>query len=94
MAFSLLDVSAPISLLGEESEQWVEASIEHERESGPDHILGIEHLLECVASGKRPVASAEHAIHVLDVIEAARRSASEERTIAIPGRSTAGWAGS
>jgi predicted dehydrogenase len=93
VAFSLLDVSAPISLLREGSEEWVEACIEHERESGPDHILGVEHLLDCAASHTRPLASAEHAIHVLDVIEAARLSASEGRTVPIAQRATSGWAG-
>jgi predicted dehydrogenase len=91
VAFSLLDVSAPISQLSEGSEEWVEEAVEHERESGPDHILGVEHLVQCVASGERPVASAEHAIHVLDVIDGARRSASEGRTIAIAQRSMIDW---
>ncbi|MDX6563784.1 MAG: hypothetical protein QOD65_3598 [Gaiellales bacterium] len=83
VAFSLLDVSAPISLLCEGSEEWVEEPVEHERESGPDHILGVEHLLACVSSGERPIASAEHAIHVIDVIEAARESVAEERTVGV-----------
>ena len=37
-----------------------------------------------MSGGERPVASAEHAIHVLDVIEAARLAASEARHVAIP----------
>ena len=69
----------------------MEEAVEHERESGPDHILGVEHLVQCVASGERPVASAEHAIHVLDVIDGARRSASDGRTIAIAQRSMSDW---
>jgi predicted dehydrogenase len=91
VAFSLLDVAAPISRLNEGSEEWVEEAVEHERESGPDHILGVEHLVQCVATGEHPVANAEHAIHVLDVIDGARRSASEARTIAIAPRSMSGW---
>ena len=86
VAFSLLDVSAPISLLREGSEKWVEESVEHERESGPDHILGVEHLLACVSSGERTLVGAEHAVHVIDVIEAARQSMAEERTVAIAER--------
>ncbi len=81
IAFTLLDVSAPISLLSGPAADWVEVPVEHERESGPDHILGIEHLVDCATSGERPVASADHAIHVLEIIEAARRSVSEEKTI-------------
>ena len=91
VAFSLLDVSAPISVLADGSEEWVDDPIEHERESGPDHILGVEHLVECVASGDHPLVSAEHAIHVLDIIEAARRSVSEERTIPIAERIAGSW---
>jgi predicted dehydrogenase len=94
VAFSLLDVSAPISLLREGSEEWVEEPVEHERESGPDHILGVEHLVACVSSGEPPIASADHAIHVLDTIEAARRSASEERTVAIAQRVAGAGVGS
>ena len=93
VAFSLLDVSAPISLLREGSEAWVEEAVDHGREAGPDHILGVEHLLTCVSSGERPVASAEHAIHVIDVIEAARRSSAEERTVAIAQRPAAAEVG-
>jgi predicted dehydrogenase len=86
VAFSLLDVSAPVSVLSEGAEEWIDEDVAHERESGPDHILGVEHLVECVASGEHPVASAEHAIHVLDTIAAARHAVAEGRTVAIPQR--------
>lgn len=84
VAFSLLDVSAPISLFLDGAGDWVEEPVEHAREAGPDHILGVEHLVECAISGKRPIASAEHAIHVLETISAAVLAVSEERVIAIP----------
>ena len=84
VAFSLLDVSAPIALFTDEAGAWIEEPVEHERDAGPDHILGVEHLVECAASGKRPIASAEHAIHVLETISAAGLAVSEERVIAIP----------
>jgi predicted dehydrogenase len=89
VAFSLLDVSAPISLLAEGADDWVDEPVEHARESGPDHILGIEHLADCIVSGERPLASSEQAIHVLSVIEAARRSTLEDRTVVIPATRTA-----
>jgi predicted dehydrogenase len=92
VAFSLLDVSAPISVL--RSEEWVEEPVEHEREAGPDHILGVEHLLACVSSGERPVAGAEHAVHVIDVMEAARQSIAEERTVAVARRPAGAQVGS
>ena len=89
VAFSLLDVSAPISLLDDGASEWVEEAVEHDRASGPDHILGVEHLVECVANGERPTVGADHAIHVLDAIEAARLAAAEERSVSIPQRSRA-----
>ena len=38
---------------------------------------GIQHLLQCIASGRAPILSADHAIHVLEVIEATREAARE-----------------
>jgi predicted dehydrogenase len=92
VTFSLLDVSAPISLLNEGSEDWVDEAVDHQRATGgPDHILGVQHLVECVATGARPVASAEHAIHVLEVMDAARRSVDEARTVRIPKPDAGDW---
>jgi predicted dehydrogenase len=76
IAFSLLDVAAPVSVLRPDAEVFAELPAAAGRDGGPDHILGVIHLAECISSGRAPVASAVHAIHVLDVIEAARRSAS------------------
>jgi predicted dehydrogenase len=90
VAFSLLDVSAPVSVLEAGSAEWVDEAVEHERAAGPDHLLGVEQLVQCVATGERPVASAEHAIHVLDAIEAARLAAAEERAVPILKRSRDG----
>jgi predicted dehydrogenase len=83
VAFSLLDVSAPITLLPAGQSDWTEVPVAHERAAGPDHLLGIRELVECIASGRTPVPSARHAIHVLDVIEAARESARTGRTVTI-----------
>jgi predicted dehydrogenase len=83
VAFSLLDVSAPLSMLDHGDGEWSQQPVAHARSSGPDHLLGVEHLVDCVANGARPLASAEHAIQVLSIIEAARRSAAEGRTVAL-----------
>jgi predicted dehydrogenase len=75
IAVSLLDVSAPIQISGPDG-SWTEISVPHHRQSGPDHLLGVEHLVECVEGGQSPVPSIDHALHVLSIIEAARTSAS------------------
>ena len=68
VAFSLFDVSAPISLLPAGESDWTDIPVTHEREAGPDHLLGIRELLECIAEGRTPVPNARHAIHVLEII--------------------------
>jgi predicted dehydrogenase len=83
VAFSLFDVSAPVSLLPAGHSDWTEVPVAHERAAGPDHLLGIRELLECLAEGRAPVLSARHAIHVLEVIEAASESARTGRTVTI-----------
>ncbi len=55
----------------------------HERESGPDHLLGVEQLVDTVARGGEPSLSADRAIHVLAVIAGAQRSAAEGRAVEI-----------
>lgn len=74
MALSLLDVSAPVDVLGPDGE-WISHEVEAARTGGPDHILGVEHLADLVSNVAAPALTAAHAIHVLDVIEAATESA-------------------
>jgi predicted dehydrogenase len=73
LGFSLLDVGAPLQR--DHGGGWDAEVVPHDRESGPDHILGVRHLAECVLGRDRPRLTADHAIHVIDVLEAARRSA-------------------
>jgi predicted dehydrogenase len=92
VAFSLLDVAAPVRVLEPGAGAWTEVVVPHERSSGPDHILGVLHMIECIAeaSGRRPLASADHAVHVLDVIEAARRAAASGEPVPVdPGTAAA-----
>ncbi|MEJ7706271.1 MAG: hypothetical protein WKF82_02710 [Nocardioidaceae bacterium] len=58
--------------------------VEHVRAGGPDHILGVEHLVEHVVNGAPLVLDVETAQHVLSVIESAETSASEGTTLYIP----------
>lgn len=73
IAVNLLDVAAPIEVMREGSE-WEQVEVPHDRSSGPDHILGVEHLVSCIREGKEPVPSVEHAIHVLEIVERGAQS--------------------
>lgn len=81
LGISLLDVSAPVrvEVAGEERTELVP----HERSSGPDHVLGVEHLVDCVEHGREPLVSVAHARHVIEVLEAASVSAAEGRAVAV-----------
>ena len=87
VAFSLLDVGAAVSVREPGAEGWSDFPAGGERRSGPDHILGVLHLAECITTGRPPLASATHAIHVLDVIAAARQSARSGQTMTGTGES-------
>lgn len=81
LAFDLLDVSAPLKL--STGEGWAEQEVAHERAGGPDHVLGVRHLAECVLSGRQPSLGPDRAVHVLEVLDAARASAREGRAIEV-----------
>jgi predicted dehydrogenase len=78
ISVNLLDVSAPVKTLVP-GEGWTSHTIPHERSAGPDHLLGVEHLVECLTGGARPIPSIDHAIHVVEIMEAATRSAATGR---------------
>lgn len=54
---------------------------EHARVEEGHVYVDIRHFAECAASGRKPVASAEHARHVIEVFEAALASARSGRTV-------------
>ncbi len=80
IALNLLDVAAPVEVL-RPSGEWEQISVPHDRAGGPDHVLGVEHLVDCVRTGKPPVLSVDHAIHVLEIVESAERSAAIGRAL-------------
>lgn len=83
VAANLLDVSAPISLL-RAGQGWETIPISQTgRASGPDHLLGIEHLVDCIQEQRAPVLSVDHALHVVEIIEKAMQSAMEGETMDI-----------
>jgi predicted dehydrogenase len=81
IALSLLDVSAPIEVFRDED--WRQVAVPHQRASGPDHLLGIEHLVDCATTGREPVLSVDHALHVIEIMEGVARSAAEGRVVAL-----------
>lgn len=77
IALSVLDVSAPVEVLGDDG-IWETIEVPATgRAEGPDHLLGVEHLIECIEAGRPPVLSSAHAIHVLEIVEQATRAATE-----------------
>lgn len=82
IAVDLLDVSAPVEVL-RPGRGWESLHVPHARSAGPDHLLGIEHLADCIQLGIEPVLSAEHALHVVEVLDAAERSVAEDRTVQV-----------
>ena len=80
IAVNLLDVAAPVEVL-RASGAWERVAVPHKRAQGPDHLLGIAHLVDCVQNGWEPVLSVEHAIHVVEIVEKATQAAREGRTL-------------
>jgi predicted dehydrogenase len=75
IALSLLDVSLPLHVL-DGSGSWRAIDVEAGRhDGGPDHIVGVEHMVECIRTGARPRLHADHAIHVLEILAASAHSA-------------------
>ena len=80
IALSLMDMQAHVRLWsGAES---TELPSHGERLEGPDHILGVQHLIDCVA-GMPPVLTVDHAAHVLDILNAAEVSSRTGRQVTI-----------
>jgi predicted dehydrogenase len=74
IAMSLLDVSASIEMLA--GGEWTSLAVPAGgRAAGPDHILGVEHLLDLIAGTAAPALTPAHAIHVMEIVDASERSA-------------------
>lgn len=83
LAIDVLDVSAPLELQRAGS-GWEQIPVPRAgRAAGPDHHLGVEHLVDCIEQRTTPVLSVEHAIHVVEIIEQAARSSVEGRVFDI-----------
>jgi predicted dehydrogenase len=84
LSMSLLDPTAPMRLFSAATNQWQEVPVEHVRRDGPDHILGVEHLLRCLHDKVEPRLSLAHALHVLEIREGAFQSAMSGARVRIP----------
>ena len=82
ISVNLLDVAAPVETLLP-GEGWRQHHLPHQRDAGPDHLLGVEHLVDCITSGAPPIPSIDHAIHVLEILEAAATSSRSGHAIEI-----------
>ncbi len=80
IAVDLLDVSAPVETWLPDT-GWSSRVIPHERTAGPDHLLGVEHLVECLTTDAQPLPSIDHAVHVIEIMEAAAESAASGRVV-------------
>jgi predicted dehydrogenase len=87
----LLDVSAPVHVRRDGGDWEAITPPAKGRAGGPDHLLGVEHLVDCIRTGREPLASAEHALHVVEVIEAAAASSSSGQAVDITSTFPARW---
>lgn len=80
IALDPIDVSSPVEVL-RKRKGWetIKPSFPVEqsegRKAGPDHHLGIEHLVDCIQYDREPLLSIDHALHVVEIIEKAAQSA-------------------
>jgi predicted dehydrogenase len=91
-AIELYGTQGVLQLLGDD---WAPQGYEHwsnQRNSWEVHeesdphwpwTSGLRHLMECVAAGTTPVIRPEHALHCVEVMQAARTSAAEGRFVSI-----------
>ena len=80
IALSLIDGSHPDPGLHRRP-GWFDEPVDHVRPAGPDHLLGVEHLVDCIEHRRPPIVSLGHALHVIDIRAAAAESARTERMI-------------
>jgi predicted dehydrogenase len=80
IAVSLIDGAHPIRVFTE-SRGWFDEPVAHVRPAGPDHLLGVEHLVDCIEHRQAPIAGLAHALHVVDIRAAAAVSARAGRFV-------------
>ena len=83
VALDPIDVSAPVNVLKVDGE-WEQKKIPNPgRVAGPDHHLGIEHLVDCIQYQSNPILNIKNAMHVIEIIEKALKASKEGKTFEI-----------
>jgi predicted dehydrogenase len=91
IALDPIDVASPVEVL-RKGQNWETITPPFPgndgsgRKAGPDHHLGIEHLVDCIQHNFQPLLSIDHALHVVEIIEKAAQSASTGQAQAIESR--------
>lgn len=91
IALDPIDVASPVEVL-RKGKDWETVAPPFPgdggtgRKAGPDHHLGIEHLVECIQHNRQPLLSIDHALHAVEIIEKAARSAATGQTQTIESR--------
>ena len=80
VAFSILDNTAPVRVLGSGADAWTDVEIPSARPSA-DLMLGVLHLVDCLCNGAALLTTAEQAVHVIDVLAAAREASATGRVV-------------
>jgi predicted dehydrogenase len=81
IALDPIDVAAPVEVL-RAGAGWEKVVLPQTgRAAGPDHHLGIEHLVECLQNKTKPVLTIDHALHVVEIIGKAAQAAKEGQTL-------------
>jgi predicted dehydrogenase len=81
VALDLIDVSAPVEVLRADA-GWERIQLPQTgRLAGPDHHLGVEHLVDCLQQRKAPILNIDHARHVIEILEKAAQSAAAGRVL-------------
>ncbi len=93
VALDPIDVGAPLELL-EAGSGWKQVTPPfpgaqpNQRRAGPDHHLGVEHLVDCIEQDREPLLSIDHALHVVEIIEkcgqASKTGQTQELTTTFP----------
>jgi predicted dehydrogenase len=80
IAFDPIDVASPVQVL-RAGAGWEKVAVnQNGRAAGPDHHLGIEHLVDCLQKSQAPLLTIDHALHVVDILEQAVISSQEGGT--------------
>lgn len=87
VAVQLIDMTAPLVASDDDApDGWRHEFFAGARVDGPDHVLGVGHLVDHLIDGLPLRLTLGHAAHVIEVIEAAARSSNEGRAIDIESR--------